>query len=255
MTLRTTVLTAALLACAVTFWGCEWSGGSDGSYNTSRGAGANFNLSGVYSGLGGSGRAVSSPSGGNITSFTITQTGNRIDVIDNQGSRYEGSVGTPQISSVPTGTAVLPPGWQAAEFQMTFEGKDGVAGLNIRFVGVIDVVTLTEAQGTTTSSSSSSEQTITIEPIDDADQPGGQPGGDGLTSGVPSNVNITTNASSSQNTSTSSSTSFSFSEGGTQYRLRGSWIEEGGRVASVSAASPGNAGSLTVTTGSTATGG
>jgi hypothetical protein len=255
MRLKILTLSAILLTGAVVFWGCEWSGGNS-DFNTSKGAGANVNISGVYRGTLAGGKAVSSTSNGNITSFTLTQAGNRVDVTDNQGSRYSGSVGTPILSSLPSGTSVVPPGWLAAQFQVGWSGQDGVAAVPIQFSGVIDVVTIENVQGTSSSASSSSSADIEFE--------GGQgtnnsqtiiieePAGDGTTNRIiivnndPNAVQITTNASQNIENSTESSTSFSLSEANSQLRLRGTWVEEGGRSSSVSCISPGNAGTITV---------
>jgi hypothetical protein len=252
MRLRILVLTVVLVAGAAVFWGCEWSGGNS-DYNTSRGAGADINISGVYSGLLAGGKAVSSTSNGNITSFTLTQTGNRIDVIDNQGSRYSGTIGAPAISSVAAGTAVLPPGWQAVQYQVSWTGKDGVAAVDVQFTGVIDLVTIDRVEATDSSSSSSSSSQVSYE-YDDEDGDGQtivieEPAGDGTTNIiiiVSGASNVQSSAEFSNESSTESTKSYSFSEANSQLRLRGSWIEQGGRSSSVSCASPGNAGTLTV---------
>ncbi|MCZ7591215.1 MAG: hypothetical protein M5U15_03255 [Kiritimatiellae bacterium] len=86
--------------------GCDWSSGGD-SLNTSQGAGVNINFSGVYNGNIG-GRAVDRTSAGNISHLTIRQSGNRIEVVDSQGSHYSGSVGAPGVVSQPTGDGGYP---------------------------------------------------------------------------------------------------------------------------------------------------
>jgi hypothetical protein len=92
---------AALLALAVTgLVGCDWSSNST-SLNTSQGAGVNINFSGVYDGNLAGGKAVDKPTKGNILRLVISQSGNRVEVVDNQGSRYEGTVGSPGVVSQP----------------------------------------------------------------------------------------------------------------------------------------------------------
>lgn len=255
MRLKILTLSAILLTGAVVFWGCEWSGG-DSDFNTSKGAGAEINISGIYQGTLSGGKAVSSTSNGNITSFTLTQAGNRIDVIDNQGSRYTGSVGTPILSHLPSSTSVAPPGWLAAQYQVSWTGQDGVAAVPIQFSGVIDVVTVERVQGTSTAGSSSSSGDISFEGGEGTNNTQTiiieEPTGDGTTNRIvivnqdPNAQQITTNASREVSTSTETSTSFSLTEANSQLRLRGTWIEQGGRSSGVSCISAGNPGSVTV---------
>lgn len=251
MRLKTLAFAAVLLTGAVVFWGCEWSSG-DSDFNTSKGAGAAINISGVYNGTQ-SGKAVSSTSNGTITYFNLTQSGNRIDVVDNQGSSYSGSVGTPILASLPSSSTVVPAGWLAAQYQVSWTGKDVVAAVDIQFSGVIDVVTVENVYGS--ESSSSSESSADIE-FDSEGTNSSQviirdePAGDGTTNRViivtGNSGDTTTNASKSVSTSGSTTTTFGLSEANSQYRLRGTWIEAGGRSSSVSCVSPGNAGSVTV---------
>lgn len=150
-------LAAVLLGVAGLPAGCEWSGGSSGSSNTSRGAGTTLNISGFYTGLNGGGKAVDT-SRGNVQNFTVNQNGNRLDVIDNQGSRYQGTVGSPDVSTLATRGGTIPASTQVMQFQVNWRGTDGVAAQDIQFVGVIDVVTVTDVVSRESGSSSSSSQ-------------------------------------------------------------------------------------------------
>jgi hypothetical protein len=140
--------------------GCEWSGGGgSGSFNTSQGAGINVNFSGVYDGNLSGGKAVSSTSKGNIIRLTISQTGNRITVVDNQGSRYEGSTGAPGLIADPGTDGTFPVGATVVESQIGFAGKDEVAQRDVEFVGVIHIVTVTDVKGNSTTTVSDSGST------------------------------------------------------------------------------------------------
>ena len=105
-------MAALVLGLAFTV-GCDWSaGGTDDGFNTSQGAGVNINFSGVYDGALGGGRAVSQTSGaGAIWRLVISQGGNRVDVTDNQGSTYSGTVGSPGAVSAGS-SGVFPAGAQ-----------------------------------------------------------------------------------------------------------------------------------------------
>ncbi|HMP72122.1 MAG TPA: hypothetical protein PKE55_02560 [Kiritimatiellia bacterium] len=157
------VLSSVVTVGAVAFGlliqtGCDWStSGSSSAFNTSKGAGVNANFSGFYRGEHSGGKAVDRTSNGNILTFTITQVGNRLDVIDNQGSRYVGRVGSPGVVVAPDADGRFPAGAQIVESQVTFSGTDGVAAREIEFVGIISIVSVTDIQGRTTESSSGTQ--------------------------------------------------------------------------------------------------
>lgn len=278
-------LTAFLLAVAGVPTGCEWSGGSSNSFNTSRGAGININISGVYEGLLGGGKAVET-SRGNIRSLTLTQAGNRVEVVDNQGSRYRGTVGVPDVRTTATKGGTIPPRTEIMQFQVNWQGTDGVAAKEVQFVGVIDVVTIEQVQSTeqTTSrtvarttnnssggSSSSTRRTnntITTEPDDNGNGGGGGSNtniiediGDGtniigflnaFVGATTTNAETEVDRESESNQSneeavdtddtveTTTTRTFSLTAANSQFRLRGTWVEAGGRSGSVSALSPGS---------------
>jgi len=145
MKLRLPLLVLSL--SAVTFGlvtGCDWSSKGT-SFNTSKGAGVNINFSGLYVGQI-DGKVVARTSAGKIDRLTISQTGNRIEVIDSQGSRYEGTVGAPGVVSSASGGA-FPAGAELVQSQINFAGKDEVAQRDIEFVGIIHAVAVTDING------------------------------------------------------------------------------------------------------------
>lgn len=266
------LVTAGLFAGA----GCEWSGGGGaGSFNTSQGAGININFSGVYDGRLAGGKAVESTSAGSINRLTISQSGNRLDVRDNQGSHYVGQVGTPgAIVNLET-VVNIPSGAEIVQSQISWSGKDEVAQKDVEFVGIIHAVSVTDIDGkrtvrtqTQNNQSSSSKDTdtsgkvtrtindgtnttvITIVPLPN--------GGSSVTTVVYNNQTgaeisrtVTTESSSSRTSSdvtvTVTTKEFTLTEANTQYRLEGTWVEKGGKASAVDALSPGGAGTVTTT--------
>lgn len=255
--------TAALTGSLLVLTACDWSSGGDTGFNTSRGAGVNVNFSGVYSGTGG-GRAVSQTSAGNITTLTISQGGNRVDVRDNQGSSYSGSVGSPgAVSDGADGT--YPAGAEIAQAQINFSGHDNVSGKNISFAGVIHVVSVTDIQGSTSSDSSSdnytytentvtevgvnNEQVTTLTVIAYDPRTGDEVFREVTTTTVkPSGETTTETRTITDNRTSTSTTTYSLTEANSQYRLQGTWVEEGGVSSSVDALSSGANGVVTVST-------
>lgn len=267
MIVKRSVLAVAVMGAALMFSGCDWSsGGGATSFNTSQGAGVSINLSGVYRGEFPGGRAVQTTTAGNITALTIRQTGNRVEVTDNQGSTYVGTVGSPGLVSQPSADGTYPAGAELAQGQINFSGKDGVSAKDIEFVGIIHVVAVTDIQGNTRVSSQTSanasrdETTRTIQ------------NGDGtsttetvLTIGTPddpfyqvttttvvtedSTGRVISNTSTTEGgTTTTQSTEFSITEATSQYRLEGTWVELGGKTSGVQARSAGTSGLITTTT-------
>lgn len=152
--------------------GCDWSSGGSSSLNTSQGAGININFSGVYNGNI-DGRAVDRTTAGTISYLTIRQTGNQLEVVDSQGSHYEGSVGSPGLVSTAGSDGTFPPGAELVQAQISWAGKDEVAQREVEFVGIIHAVSVEDIEGTTethtstdnssssSDSSSSSSQNLT----------------------------------------------------------------------------------------------
>jgi len=243
------------LLVMVALAGCDWSAGGDSDFNTSRGAGVNVNISGVYHGNLPGGRAVSQTSHGNITQLTIMQSGNKIEVVDNQGSRYRGTVGSPGAVAEPDSSGTYPAGVELVQYQLSFEGKDEVAAKDISFVGVIHVVAVQDITGSASTQYVGSAQTNSYTVVDS-----GQtnivteiitplPGGGSQT------VTITIDGETGEEISRTVTTSegesevrvFELTEANSQYRMEGTWVEEAGLVADVDALSAGSGG--TVTTG------
>lgn len=227
------IAAGATLAGLLFFTACDWSSGSQDNFNTSAGS-ANVNISGFYRGVNG-GRIVANTSNGNIVSFTIQQSGNRVDVTDNQGSSYVGTIGAPLVSDDLSDGSVAP-GATVASYQISFSGKDGVAARDINFSGVLTIITVTDLQGRTgtTTSTGTSTSTTSTTPLD------------------VSNDNGTTTTTSSTGTSTNTSnnsTNYSYSLSGptTQLQLQGTWVEIGGVSSSVNGYGPPAQGNIVAT--------
>ena len=142
------ITTVTALAVATTLVSCDWSSGGSGSgFNTSK-TNLDVNISGTYRGQI-NGKAVSNTSGGNITQLVIQQSGNVVEVHDNQGSTYRGSVGIPNVALTGAdGTAaMLPLGAELASYTVSWTGKDAVANRDVKFTGNIEIVTVDDITG------------------------------------------------------------------------------------------------------------
>lgn len=262
----------AALSCTVAAFviaGCDWTSNGP-SLNTSQGAGININFSGVYHGLI-SGRAVDRTSKGTIAWLTIRHSGNRIEVVDSQGSKYEGVVGAPAIVAAPRQDG-FPAGAELVQAQVSFKGKDGVAQKDIEFVGIIHAVAVEDVKGDTRTTTDNStrtdsssrrheirtfistnyvgQQEVTIRQYD--------PG----TSNVISEVKYTippngtleeilqiyeTQNQRTRGTESVTETTFQITEANVQYRLEGTWIEKNSPIVSrVDAISRGSFGLITI---------
>ena len=276
---------ACILTAIAGLSSCDWTGGSGSDFNTSRG-GLNINLSGFYRGVQSGGRAVARTSGGQISNFTIQQSGNVLEVIDNNGQKYRGNVGSPLAVATPSTLGVIPTGAQLANFQVNWSGKDGVAAKNIQFTGVVNVVAVTDIQatikrtesantntasvndsltkginktatdnGTTTTTNTESfngTQTVATSPTTIGQEVINNTQTSTTTKGstnvANSNAASTAIASATDSNGTSAATEqrYALGDANTQYRMRGTWIEEGGVTANVDAISPGAGGVLVV---------
>lgn len=175
--------------------GCEWDSG--GEFNTSQGAGANVNFSGVYTA-----RSGDLVEGRGVNRLLITQTGNSIQVQDESGAVYEGNIGSPGV--VANGGVSYPIGATMLQSQISFSGN------GVQFVGVIRAVAADEVFGFSESSSeSSTNATELIITEDDGDE------------------EFTVISGSSEGESTSSFYSYTITEANTQYVLEGNWMEGG----------------------------
>ncbi len=236
---------------------CDWSGGGDNNFNTSGGS-MIANISGFYSGLFGGGRAVSNTSNGNINSLTVQQSGNRVDVVDNQGSKYVGNVGAPLVADVITGGNISS-GALVATYQISWSGKDGVSARDIEFSGTINLVTVSDIKGntstktsgsTTNNGSGSSVNDVIIVTNNVPAQQGNfgqfEPGFNQTTTTTTTTTTGKTNTASSSTTTT---VTYSLTDDTTQLRLRGTWVEKGGKVSSVDAVAAGIDGNLSAVIG------
>ena len=250
--------------------GCEWTGGGGtDSFNTSQGAGININFTGVYDGHLGGGLAVARSSGGNITRLTILQTGNRLEVHDNHGSKYDGNVGAPGSVVDLSQATTVPAGAELVQSQITWSGHDEVADKQIEFVGVIHAVSVTDINGTTHNTTrtvtESDVKTTTTTEIDNNNHTKtttttltiGSPGDpfysvettvDVVRLDTNELISHTVTKTGSNTTTDTSTTQFTLTEANSQYRLEGTWIENGGVTADVDALSPGGSATLTTTT-------
>ncbi len=272
------ILTLAAVACvgALLGAGCDWSAGGS-SLNTSQGAGLNINFSGVYNGNIG-GRAVDRTSAGTIDRLTIRQTGNRVEVVDSQGSRYEGSVGSPGIVSQAGASGRFPSGAELVQAQISWTGRDGVAAKDVEFVGIIHAVSVNEIEGssTITKDEDSREESdnytykkstrVTTNAIlgETITETTAAYDGDGnlvylleTTTTVPAYGGdatttervIVDNRKETSSTVSSSETTFKLTEANVQYRLEGTWIEKDSPIVSrVDALSRGTFGIITIAT-------
>jgi hypothetical protein len=231
------IFVVAGLAAITTLTGCDWSSGSQENFNTANQS-ALTNVSGFYKGLLGGGRAVATTSNGSILSLNIQQSGNRVEILDNQGSNYVGSVGSPVLTALPR--ADIPAGAVVSTYQISFAGKDGVSARDIEFTGTITLVAVTDIRGNQSSTDrdrvNGTEQE-TVEVVNES-------------SGVAPNdqTRTTTTTTTNNDTTTSnsgSSTEYSLTDASTQLRLRGTWVEVGGKVSSVDALAAGIQGNFT----------
>ncbi len=210
------LMSLTALSATVFLVACDWESGSQANYNSRSN---NVNISGVYEGQLSGGRAVSNTSNGSVRTLNIQQSGNTIRIVDNQGSRYDGRVSAPDIRSDLSSDSLVT-GTVFAAYQIGFEGKDTVAARDVEFTGSLTLGTITTVQA---SSSSSTTQTQSA-------------------STSPSGSSQTTSDNQAE-----SSNSFDFNETNAAIRLRGTWIEKDGVVASVNAVAPVNA--FTITSG------
>ena len=266
---------AALTGLVMFDSGCEWSGGGGaGSFNTSQGAGINVNFSGVYHGNYSDGKAVATSSGAPISRLTLTQSGNSIEVIDNNGNRYKGNVGSPGIVyDLSSGAAIIPAGAELMQAQVNFDGVDGSSGHHVQFVGIVHVVAINDVKTTTQTSgensgSGSTNATSATGTASTTQTETHNTNGTTtitITQNTPPNVLVTTRTysdatgqllsetitqSASQGSSNSQGQSqtqtttktYSITEANSQYRLEGQWVEKDGNTSGVDALSPAGSG-------------
>lgn len=193
------IVTTASVAGLLFLSACDWSSGSQENFNTSGGSN-NVNVSGFYRGSNSGGRVVARTSGGAITSLTIQQTGNRVNVFDNNGSVFEGNLGTPLLLG---SGDTIPAGQELSSYQISFSGLDKAANREINFTGVLTLVAVTQIENSQTAS-----------------------------------VTAPTTTPSGTTTSGTGSTTYELDESNNQLRLRGTWSEVGGVTSTVNALGP-----------------
>jgi hypothetical protein len=133
--------------------GCEWE--SADSFNTSRGAGGEINFSGLYTEYS---HAVVSGTG--VSRLLITQTGNRIEVLDNGNNYYRGTVGSPGVVATPDATGTYRAGANMLQAQVSFEGGD------VQFVGVVHAIAVTDIKSDTLTYTTTRNKTETTTDTD-----------------------------------------------------------------------------------------
>lgn len=215
--------TLTLFAALALLVGCDYSSGSgDNNFNT-RGLASLSNISGLYRGVLDNGRVVANTSAGNITSFTIQQSGNRVEVIDNQGSTYVGSVGNPALVLGPNQEAISE-GASVSSYQISFSGKDNVANRDVEFTGVITLVAVrnVDAQFLLVDNAQSANETEDT-----------------------SSEDIIGSEQLQFNRNDRIDRRFLLSDANTQLRLRGTWKEIQGVTSTVDARAAGIAGNVT----------
>lgn len=236
---------------AIVLAGCGSSEWSDSGFNT--GTGANVNFTGFYTKPGG-GRIVSKSSGAPINTFTLFQSGNVVEAVDNNGSTYKGSVGAP-AALIPVGVTVATNSMQVAQSQVVLEGWDNTSGKKVEIVGVFSAVAVQDIDSTSISGSQTLSTTTSQTTAGSSSSTSGQ----SITTIIitPNSTNtFNTGQGSSSSTQTSdartgavtdavtTTRTFGLTRNNSQFELRGTWIEEGGVTGTVSATSPGGVGSI-----------
>ncbi|MDA3872369.1 MAG: hypothetical protein PF795_00200 [Kiritimatiellae bacterium] len=203
---------------------CDWSSGGDSnSYNTSNASNLS-NISGFYQGT----FASQVVRGSGITHLTVQQSGNRIEIVDSNGAKYTGTVGSPVL--VANLNSDIGAGSQVASYQLSFSGN------NVDFTGVVNLVAVTDIQGhsrtvdqVNTDGSGSSNTTTETSEVDTPQQvgvDGVEPGQNVVTE------NITTSTSNNTETDTQTTVNeFELTDSNTQLRMRGTWIQNGAPAA------------------------
>ncbi len=246
MSFRTILFTGALVSTALAFSACEWSGGSDGGFNTSK-VDFNANISGQYTGLLAGGKAVAVTSGAPITRLLIQQTGNAVEVTDTFGNKYRGQVGAP--GAIGDFGTIIPSGASVASFQVGWRGTDNTAGREVEFSGVINLITVENVQGDTSTQTTSSNNSNSS----DATRANGSSSDSASTSANTSNsTSGSTDGTTSDSTTATTGTGAGGDPGSTQTITV---VEPTGNgttnVTTVVTTTPGD--NITVTTGSGAT--
>lgn len=255
--------------CLWVLTGCEgdWTSGGDSGFNTSKGAGVNINFSGVYHGQLSGSKAVASSSGSPITRFVIMHAANTVQVTDNNGSQYDGTIGSPGAVAQPSG-GTYPAGADMVQSQVSFKGKDNTSGKVVEFVGIFRAVAVEDIQGTVTKDERSRTEnyvwktnvtisTMTTNKVQTITVIGYDPvTGQEVYRSVetitisPQGTVISRDVEVQDNRSqtTTQEVTYRITENNTQYILEGTWMEEGGRVSEVKAMSKGAASTITTTT-------
>ncbi|OVE75356.1 hypothetical protein BVX97_04585 [bacterium E08(2017)] len=133
--------------------GCEWENAEQAAFNTSGYAGIELNISGIYVP-----RESGTPliTNSDITRLQITQTGNKLQVVDSNGRTYDGNTGSPGFIAPPagndatTGLPLYPEGALLSSLQVAFwnYGPNSSVHDDVAFSGFIRFVAKTEVSAT-----------------------------------------------------------------------------------------------------------
>lgn len=237
---KTNLFLGVSLCALMVLSGCDWEDG--GAYNTSKGAGVDVNISGMYTAQ--SGELVA---GQAISSFLISQIGNSIEVRDSNNSFFTGSVGAPGVmANVSGATGAYPPGATMLQAQISFTGKNALTKKTVNFAGIIRAVALEDVRGNTVTATTTSTRdqvrseatnTLGVTSIDIIAPP------------VTLTDSTTTTGEDSSGTSVNAvtiqeqTTTFIVTDANTLFILEGHWVE-GSAVSAVSGAARSSAGSF-----------
>ncbi len=251
-------LCISMLVALAAVVGCDWTSKSDG-FNTSSGSG-DINFSGTYHGNIGGSRAVEQTSGGPVARLVVSQQGDALEVLDNNGSVYRGRIGSVAVVSTPGGDA-FPAGTRLAQAQVSWRGHDNVAAKSVQFVGNISAVAVTDIKGVSENESQTTEGRI-VDSRTSVEEDGDytitttrltidRGGYFEETETVVVVDNRTKREVSRTETVTGRRTvervmQYLLSPQNTQYHLQGTWVEQDGVAAGVSALSAGAAGAIVV---------
>ena len=256
---RTMRILPAILAMVlvVGMTGCEWEYAGSG-FDTSSGAGIDFNFTGLYRQK----TARSVVRGLPIAHLILTQTGNVIEVLDSRNIYLKGMVGAPGVVTDADAAGGYPPGADVAQASMTFSGN------GIQFVGVVRVISITDIAGVTVTDTHTETEEDSETKTDTKDKT--EPDTDVTTTEIPvidlvtgEEIGTVTQETGHENENTSTkeetetdektdtvttteTTTYTINESSAMYVLEGNWVE-GGNVYAVSAMARANAGGFTLT--------
>ena len=234
----TNLILGTSLVALMVMTGCDWEDG--GSFNTSKGAGVNINMSGMYTGH--SGALVA---GQAISSLLITQIGNSVEVRDSNNSLYVGTVGSPGVQAANASGAAYPVGASMLQSQINFTGENALTEETVNFAGIIRAVALDDVRGSTVTTTTTRDQVLS-----EATNTLGTTSLDIVAPPVTINDLTTTTGENSSGvqvqTVDEQSTTFIITDANTLFILEGHWVEDS-TVGAVTGSAKSSAGSFVTT--------